>query len=154
VALARPPSHCNMNINIRSAAGSQSQHRGTGESPRSTSQHLPDCSPELWRTYSCGKRPQPAQAQLAKASGAGLFCHRQMSHPPPKAGRLPADLRWPSPSPEFKHRWLVQEREPLGRGPKASSVTKPWQIMLIFIPLRTADRPQPNPSNTHEGSLQ
>jgi hypothetical protein len=37
VALARPPSHCNMNINVRSAAGSQSQHRGTGEPPRSTS---------------------------------------------------------------------------------------------------------------------
>jgi hypothetical protein len=146
----------NMNINIRSVAGSMSLLRGTGEPPRSTSQHhLPDCSAELWRTQQHSKKPQLATAEVAKSRfEVGISSHDRHNNYPPLAlaDWRPAHQRWPWPGTGNYHRWVVQEREPPGRGAKAgraAHASKLWPPTLIFRHARPPDRPPPTPSDTH-----
>jgi hypothetical protein len=145
----RLSSHCNMNININSAADSRSLHRGTGEPARSTSH--PDCSAELWKTYHNSGTLLPVAAQLAKASKAlakaskapgGHFCLT-------KAGWHLADQRKPSPNTGTQHSWIVQERWPPGRGSQTRpAIATPRQHPLIFfLTARPTDRPPP-PTNS------
>jgi hypothetical protein len=143
-AQARTSSHCNMNINIHSAADSQSLHRGTGEPARSTSQHhFPDCSAGLWRTQQRCNIPQPETAPPAKAPNApgGHFFPTI-----PEVDWRSTDQRKPSHRPGTQHGWVAQERRPPGRGPKARrAIAAPRQPTLIFTQVRHThtDRPPP-----------
>jgi hypothetical protein len=134
----------NMNINIRSAAGSKSQHRGTGEPACSTSQHhLPDCPTELWRVQLKAKTPQQAAAQAAIQS---KLSHKSRNRHPlfERRGRS-ADRRRLLLGGRPQRGWSAPRRETTGRvastRQESVAASKQRPTMLIFRHARPPDQP-------------